>query len=307
MYNKNQIQSLLQEFLKGCMCLGALKQGFRACRREILGLDGCFMSGPWPGRAKCDLLINNIYEVFNRQLVNGRDQPILTCLEYIRKYLMKRIVVVQKVTAKTVGPHTHSVIKMFDGIKKATEYNVQWNGGSLYQVTRPYKDHYVVNMDKRVCSCRKWELTGIPCKHVVAATYNMSENSVGVVVVSKTLIIPPLYKPPIGRPPKKRKNSNDEIASKSSSSGKFFGKGKSVSCDKCGNVGYNRKGCRGQGGGFSQAGARKVSSQAASSKKVSGQAAGARNVCSQAAGARKASSQPSAEQSTTNQGPRQGL
>nr|GEW22880.1 transposase, mutator type [Tanacetum cinerariifolium] len=28
------------------VCLGDLKPGFRACGREILGLDGCFMSGP---------------------------------------------------------------------------------------------------------------------------------------------------------------------------------------------------------------------------------------------------------------------
>nr|GEW86748.1 transposase, mutator type [Tanacetum cinerariifolium] len=67
----------------------------------------------------------------------------------------------------------------------------------------------------------------------------------------------------------------------------------SISCGKCGNVGHNKKGCRGQGGGSSQAGARKVSGQAAGSRKVSGQATGARNVSGQAAGARKASSQPS--------------
>ncbi|GJU62499.1 hypothetical protein Tco_1244334, partial [Tanacetum coccineum] len=228
-------------------------------------------------RAKCDLLINNICEVFNRQLVDGRDQPIITCLEYIREYLMKRIVVVQKVIAKTVGPLTPSVTKMFDAIKK------------------------------RLLSTMKWELTGIPCKHVVAAIYNMSENSVGVgipeqwvhaayrletwahvysfkvnpcngrdmwpVVESRTVIIPPLYKPPIGRPPKKRKKSNDEIASQSASSGKLSRKGKSVSCGKCGNVGHNRKGCRGQGGGSSQAGARKVSGQAAGATNVSGQVA----------------------------------
>ncbi|GKB07120.1 mutator type transposase [Tanacetum coccineum] len=475
-------ESLTRTFRRVYVCLGALKQGFRACGREILGLDGCFMSGPWPGqiltavgvdanngiypvayaiveaeskaswcwflnllgedlgieanfnytfisdrqkgliqaiasvfpsaehrycvrhihenmksqfkggvykemlwnaakatsegefkkkmgelksfnsdaydwlmkipleqwsrahfsgRAKCDLLINNICEVFNRQLVDGRDQPIITCLEYIREYLMKRIVVVQKVIAKTVGPLTPSVTKMFDAIKKATEYNVQWNGGFLYQVTGPYKDQYVVNMDRRVCSCRKWELTGIPCKHVVAAIYNMSENSMGVgipeqwvhaayrletwahvysfkvnpcngrdmwpVVESRTVIIPPLYKPPIGRPPKKRKKSNDEIASQSASSGKLSRKGKSVSCGKCGNVGHNRKGCRGQGGGSSQAGARKVSGQAAGATNVSGQAAGARKVSGQAADARKASSQPSAAQSTAKQGPRQGF
>ncbi|GJX20470.1 mutator type transposase [Tanacetum coccineum] len=344
-------KSLTRIFRRVYVCLGALKQGFRACGREILGLDGCFMSGPWPGqiltavgvdanngiypvayaiveaeskaswcwflnllgedlgieanfnytfisdrqkvcvrhihenmksqfkggvykemlwnaakatskdsirtieqspflgRAKCDLLINNICEVFNRQLVDRRDQPIITCLEYIKEYLMKRIV-----------------------------------------------DHYVVNMDRRVCSCTKWELTGIPCKHVVAAIYNTSENSVGVgipeqwvhdayrletwahvysfkvnpcngkdmwpIVESRTVIIPPLYKPLIGRPPKKKKKSNDEIASQSALSGKLSRKGKSDSCGKCGNV--------------------------------SGQAAGARNVSGQAGGVRKALSQRSA-------------
>nr|GEU60418.1 zinc finger, CCHC-type [Tanacetum cinerariifolium] len=188
------------------------------------------------GRAKCDLLINNVCEVFNRHLVDGRDQPIITCSKYIREYLMKRIV--------------------------ATEYNVQWNGGFLYQVTRPYKDQDM------------WPI-----------------------VKSRPIIIPPLYKPPIGRPPKKRKKSNDEIASQSASSGKLSRKGKLVSCGKCGNVGHNKKGCRGQCGGSSQAGARKVF----------GQAVGSRKVSCQAAGARKASSQPSAAQSTANKGPRQGF
>nr|GFB97041.1 RNA-directed DNA polymerase, eukaryota [Tanacetum cinerariifolium] len=80
------------------------------------------------------------------------------------------------------------------------------------------------------------------------------------------------------RPPKKRKKSNDDIASQSASLGKLSRKGKLVSYGKYGSVGHNRKGCRGQGGGSSQAGARKVSGQAAGLRKVSGQATGARNV-----------------------------
>nr|GEU62733.1 transposase, mutator type [Tanacetum cinerariifolium] len=82
------------------------------------------------GRAKCDILLKNICEVFNRQLVDGRDQPIITCLEYTREYLMKRIVVVHKLIAKTVGSLTPSVTAVLDAIKKATKYIVQWNGGS---------------------------------------------------------------------------------------------------------------------------------------------------------------------------------
>ncbi|GKD94971.1 hypothetical protein Tco_1374808 [Tanacetum coccineum] len=47
-------------------------------------------------RANCDLLINNICEVFNRQLLDARDSPIISALEYVREYLMKRIMIVQK-------------------------------------------------------------------------------------------------------------------------------------------------------------------------------------------------------------------
>ncbi|GJY05462.1 hypothetical protein Tco_0371402 [Tanacetum coccineum] len=70
-------------------------------------------------------------------------------------------------------------------------------------------------MDRRVCSCRKWELTGIPCKQVVVAIHNMSENGKGV-VQSLTIQKPLVHKTQIGRPPKKRKKSVDEIASQNS-------------------------------------------------------------------------------------------
>ncbi|GKD01234.1 mutator type transposase [Tanacetum coccineum] len=294
--------SMTRTFRRVYLCMGALKQGFRACGKDILELDGCFMAGPWP----CQILTtvgfdanNGIYPVayaiveaeskaswcwflsllgedlgieanfnytfiFDKQkLVDGRDQPIITCLEYIREYLMKRIVVVQKVIAKIVGPLTPSVTKLFDAIKKATEYIAQWNGGFLYQVTGPYKDQCVVNMETR---------------------------EIWPVVEATTVIVPPLYKPQFGKPSNKRKKSHDEIENESCSSGKFSKKDKSVRCDKCRNVGHNRKCCRGQGG------ASNVSSQSVgSSQPIAAQ--------STSTGVRNASSQPSAAPSTASQGP----
>ncbi|GJR25514.1 hypothetical protein Tco_1101746 [Tanacetum coccineum] len=105
------------------------------------------------------------------------------------------------------------------------------------------------------------------------------------VVEYRTVIIPPLYKPQVGMPPKKRKKSHGDIANESCLTGKHSRKGKSVRCGKCGNVGHNRKGCKGQGGGSSQVSARKVSGQAAGATNISGQAAGARKVSGQAVGA----------------------
>ncbi|GKF25120.1 mutator type transposase [Tanacetum coccineum] len=51
--------------------------------------------------------------------LDGRDKPIITCLEYIREYLMKRIVNVQKVQDKCDGPLTPSTAKIFKLIVRA--------------------------------------------------------------------------------------------------------------------------------------------------------------------------------------------
>ncbi|GKA18012.1 hypothetical protein Tco_0697849 [Tanacetum coccineum] len=215
------------------VCLGALKLGFRACRRNLLGLDGVFMKGPFPGQvlavvglesnngiyslayalvkaekhkyclrhihknmkhewcgqaykdllwrsasatsvkdfekcmlelkkmnpkahewAKSDLLLNNICEVFNDKIVGGRDKLVITLLEYIWEYCIKRIVNVQSVIDKCTGPLTPTAARIIESIKKEAHFKkVQWNGAN-----------------------KKRELTGIPCKHDVAACWNMALN-----------------------------------------------------------------------------------------------------------------------------------
>ncbi|KAK9056764.1 hypothetical protein SSX86_024127 [Deinandra increscens subsp. villosa] len=121
------------------------------------------------GRSTSDILLNNLCEVFNRQLTGGRDKPIITCLEYIREYLMKRIVGVHKLIAKCEGPLTPNATKILEGIKsEANNYLVSWNGANKFQVSGPRGNQCVVDVDLKTCSCRKWELTGIPCRHAVA-------------------------------------------------------------------------------------------------------------------------------------------
>nr|GFB57595.1 hypothetical protein [Tanacetum cinerariifolium] len=222
------------KFKRVYVCLGPLKDGFKAAKRDLLGLDGCFLSGSYHGwiltavggiipaiaesfpnaehrfclkhiydnmklswrgqlykemygdvqhpilsrgRAHCDVLLNNMCEVFNRQLVDGRDKPIITCLEFIREYLMKRIVNVQKVISKSDVPLTPNATKVFNIImKEAGQMKIDWNGGDLYQATTPLGDQCVVNMRTKECSCRKWELTGIPCKHALTVIWDMDGN-----------------------------------------------------------------------------------------------------------------------------------
>ena len=39
-----------RKFKRIYVCLGALKQGFKAIGRDVLGLDSAFMKGPYPGQ-----------------------------------------------------------------------------------------------------------------------------------------------------------------------------------------------------------------------------------------------------------------
>ncbi|CAI9283812.1 unnamed protein product [Lactuca saligna] len=129
------------------------------------------------GRAVSDMLLNNLCEVFNSKLIERRDKPLITCLEYIKEYMMKRICNVIKVQKKCVGPLTPSTIKIMEkNVNWASQYTVRWNGSDKYQVQGPWQDQHVVDMVERVCSCRKWELTGLPCKHVIAVLNDKADN-----------------------------------------------------------------------------------------------------------------------------------
>ncbi|XP_021985456.2 uncharacterized protein LOC110881541 [Helianthus annuus] len=79
-----------------------------------------------------------------------------------------------------MGPLTPHATEVFDEIKKqAAEMSVLMVDSDKYQVTGP-RSQCVVNVKHKACACRKWDLTGMPCKHAVAAIWDMSRNSIDV-------------------------------------------------------------------------------------------------------------------------------
>ncbi|GKB58862.1 mutator type transposase [Tanacetum coccineum] len=211
------------------------------------------------GRAKSDILLNNLCECFNGKILDARDAPIITALEYIREYLMRRMVNVIAVIKKTDGPLTPSATKLLKiAMDRANNCTVAFNGGEEYEVKGQSGSQCVV---KKVCSCRKWELTGIPCSHAIAANYNMSLNGVQVGIPEEwvdkcywvmwkksqipTTLTPPKHNTPVGRPRKNRRKSKEEKA-EMVKDGKLSRAYKTVTCMKCGNLGHNSRSCKGQ-------------------------------------------------------------
>ena len=194
---------------------------------------------------------------------------------------MKRIVIVQNVIKKSNGPLTPVATRLFDNIKKeAAKFDVTWNGGDMYQTVGPYSEQHVVNVTERTCTCRKWDLTGMPCKHAVASIWNMAENGLEPGIPeswvhptywlttweemysfkinpcagpemwppsdSPITLTPPDYHTPIGRPPKKRKKSAAELFDNMVKNGKLIRAGKTVTCRKCNQKGHNSISCTGR-------------------------------------------------------------
>ncbi|GJZ05178.1 putative reverse transcriptase domain-containing protein [Tanacetum coccineum] len=92
------------------------------------------------------------------------DSPVITALEYVREYFMKRLMIVQKVIEKSQGPLTPTVTNIFTIIKEnASQLAVEWNSADLFHVNGSRQDQVVVNLANRRCSYRKWEVSGILC------------------------------------------------------------------------------------------------------------------------------------------------
>ncbi|XP_022036681.1 uncharacterized protein LOC110939250 [Helianthus annuus] len=233
------------------------------------------------GRALSDVLLNNMCEVFNSRIMDARDKPIITLLEYIREYLMRRIVNVLRVMDNCDGLLTPYAHKKFEEIKlQASRCSVMWNGEDHYQVRGPAGFGVVVDLKSRTCTCRKWEITGMPCKHVVASIWNknmyggkgteLPETFVHPVYTMDrwkqvykykvypingrtlwpksnvpTTLTPPNHHKPIGRPKKARKRSALELE-ESTKDGRLTKKGTTKNCLKCGKTGHNRRTCKGQ-------------------------------------------------------------
>ncbi|KAK8681766.1 hypothetical protein V6N13_054168 [Hibiscus sabdariffa] len=204
-------------------------------------------------RSKCDMLLNNLCESFNKVILEARDKPILTMMEVIRTKLMKKVVSKREEAEKWPGP-----------LCWATRA-----GGERYQVQGGLGHQHVVDLVQHTCSCRRWDLSGIPCIHAISAIQETNRKpedyvnecyhkSTQIAIYSNIIspvkgpeqwtpvtemepILPPAIRRPPGRPTKKRRKEADEV-----NNPKLSKRGQQSNCSKCGMSGHNNRTCRGQ-------------------------------------------------------------
>jgi hypothetical protein len=218
---------------------------------------------------KCDVLLNNNCEVFNKYILEAREFPILAMIMRIKSQITTRIYNKQleaQTMSGTICPK----------IRKKLQKNVEWSnmceakpsGNGVFEIMER-STPYIVDLQKRTCSCRRWDMSGIPCWHAVSALRHdkiSPESYVSACYsiqryckayehiiwpcrdvkdwekVDAMTIKAPLFVKKVGRPQKNRRQQPEEKEGKNGEK-KMSKHGAVIHCSYCGEKGHNKGGC----------------------------------------------------------------
>ncbi|CAH9132495.1 unnamed protein product [Cuscuta epithymum] len=216
--------------------------------------------------SKCDVIVSNMAETFNSYIINARTKHLIFMLEDIRGALMQRMVVKRQQMEKIVGVICPRIKARLEKEKDQAAYCTPLPSSEVLFEVCHRLDSLTVNLEARTCTCRKWDLSGIPCCHAIACIFfknDAPENyvhecytkeaylrmySTGIAPLTGERHWPkvdvPLDPPPIkigrGRPRKNRMKSPHENPKKP---GKLTKHGVEMSCSVCQSKNHNKRTC----------------------------------------------------------------
>ncbi|WOL05714.1 hypothetical protein Cni_G14443 [Canna indica] len=124
---------------------------------------------------KFDVVSNNISETFNGYILKARSKPIINMLEDIRRMLMARMQSKRELMLKSNDTICPTIRKKLEKNKKERkDCHVTPAGNMIFEV-QSFDKSNVVNLVNRICSCRCWDINGIPCKHAISCILWLKE------------------------------------------------------------------------------------------------------------------------------------
>ena len=216
--------------------------------------------------SKCDYVTNNIAEAFNNWIKHDKSLPVIELMDTIRQKIMEKLyqrrTLAMKLTSKVL-PH---IIKSLNAKSRGlVGYSIHKGIGHMAEISGVYMDltpwRHIVNLETRTCTCKRWQLTGLPCNHAISlicsyrgleledyvdSCYFVSkfksayegwmepipDKSMWPQVQLEFKLWPPVLKRAAGRPRSRRIKSVAEGGSR-----------KRKKCKRCGQLGHMQKTC----------------------------------------------------------------
>ncbi|XP_013689726.1 uncharacterized protein LOC106393588 [Brassica napus] len=223
----------------------------------------------FPG-SRYDIRTTNPAESINSVLRIPREYPVIPLLDSIRELLTRWFYERRLLSSKHLDPLTAKVEKKIDRrIVKAKEFQV-YKVDNFRSVVKGDIYDCQVDLERRTCTCGKYDIGKIPCRHAIPAIYSRGMevhrftdalystaawrtayaeciNPIAVLEsewnvpaeVKLAKVLPPKTRKSSGRPIKRRYESvEDKIKSSQGSR-----KNKKYKCSRCGTEGHKRGTC----------------------------------------------------------------
>ena len=216
--------------------------------------------------SKCDYVTNNIAEAFNNWIKHEKELLVIELMDTIRQKIMEKFyqrrTLAMKLNSKVL-PH---IIKALNAKSRGlVGYSIHKGLGHMAEISGVYRDltpwRHTVNLETRTYTCKRWQLTGLPCNHAISlicsyrgleledyvdSCYFVSkfksayegwmepipDKSMWPQVQLEFKLWPPVLKRAAGRPRSRRIKSVAEGGSK-----------KRKRCKRCGQLGHMQKTC----------------------------------------------------------------
>ncbi|XP_031375420.1 uncharacterized protein LOC116189820 [Punica granatum] len=192
---------------------------------------------------KNQAVTSNMCEKFNGAILKYKGKPIITMFEGVRMYITRKMVKTQALIAKSQGPLCKQVQMKLDKLhKKAIYWTPHWSedpNRAKFEVTCPPHSKCAVDLKEMTCSCRSWELSGIPCEHAIACIgHNAGER------FWETTGFDPIQTPIVKRKPGKPKTKRKKSPEEDSNPHKMKRKLGPPRCSRCKQVGHKKTSCK---------------------------------------------------------------
>lgn len=256
------------------ICLQRIEDRSLEARQWLRGRPSAHWSRAcFSEKAQCDMLLNNLCECFNKYILDARDKGIITMFEMVRTKLMKRLKAKADLVKKWKFNWCPKILNTLEKNKQqAWLYHAIFSGGPRAQVCGG-GEQYVVDLESRTCSCRRWQLTGIPCAHAIQAIVEQNEDPQTYLascykvetymkvyshyiepinghelwpnVEEKVKIVPPEpVRKKKGRKRLMRRKESEELEKASAKKKLKKRQGLVMRCSKCGGLNHNKRTCK---------------------------------------------------------------
>ncbi|XP_058216684.1 uncharacterized protein LOC131327546 [Rhododendron vialii] len=106
-------------------------------------------------RSKCDYLVNNLSESFNNYILEARDKPIISMLEWIRRKVMNRFQIKRMGMEKYNQAICPRIMAKLDVMKKDSKDSFAHFCGEYKFEVDCHDTTYTVDLKEKTCGCRQ--------------------------------------------------------------------------------------------------------------------------------------------------------